>query len=82
MAAPSRHQSPSTDDNLYEEYAAQAVPNAYEVEREKMKRALHDSVQLALREAGFVEAVKLRSAFIGEGNTETPSSNCEPKPRR
>jgi hypothetical protein len=48
-----------------------AEPNAYKQKREKRKKALHDSVQLALIEFGFEEAAQLRATFIREDTSRT-----------
>jgi hypothetical protein len=71
MAAHSRHGSPSDSAPVYEEVDGVAQPNAYELQREKRKKALHDSVQLALIQSGFEDAAQLRSAFPGEGSSGT-----------
>jgi hypothetical protein len=83
MAAQSRHASQSTAHDVHKERDSQPPPNEYEVVRDRRKKALHDRVELALLEAGFGEAAKLRSAFSGEGTTSTPAPrHSKPRPRR
>jgi hypothetical protein len=83
MAAHSRHGSPSDSAPVHEELDGVAQSNAYELEREKRKKALYDSVQLALIESWFEDVAQLRSAFTGKDSSgialATPSSTARQK---
>ena len=58
---------------------------AYEEERNRRKRALHDEVEWSLLSSGYLEAVKLRNLFSGEVRHKracTPKSSKECNRRR
>ena len=81
MATHSRCGSRNTSNDFHKERDSQPSPNEYELVRDRRKKALHDRVELALRQSGFGEAVNLRAAFSKGGTTSSPASRIS-KPRR
>ena len=83
MATHSRLTSPETSHHAHRQSDSEPSANLYELERERRKKALHDRVELALLEAGFGEAAKLRGLFTGERSTATPAAQTsQPRKRR
>jgi hypothetical protein len=72
MAAHSRHSFQSGEDVLYKGKETELEQTAYELQRDRRKKTLHDSIQLAFIEVGFGEAASVRFSFPGEGMSHSP----------
>jgi hypothetical protein len=81
MATPLRHNSLGDCDAACTEIDVQLKTNPYEVQRERQKKALHDSVQLTLLRSGFPEVASLLDAFIREGRAPSSMASTS-RPRR
>jgi hypothetical protein len=87
MLSPSRHSGQGgIGVGGSEEIEAESNITAYEKQRNRRKRELHDEVERALLASGFAEVAKLRSLFTGEvgvegGGGESRRRTKEPRKR-